>query len=59
MPDAAARFVTGVGHGWIGKKPDLHLRIVQAWFQERDLPSELLPETTPWDRSAVQRLLMG
>jgi len=59
MPDAEARYVPGVGHGWIGRRPDLHLRMTAAWLEGHDLPSELRRETAPWDASAVTRLLDG
>lgn len=57
MPNAQARYVPGHGHGWIGKAPELHVRMVDAWINELELPSELLPETTPWDRPSVSRLI--
>lgn len=59
MPTAEARYVPGVGHGWIGKRPDLHLRMTAAWIEGHDLPPELRRETTPWDASTVTRLLDG
>jgi pimeloyl-ACP methyl ester carboxylesterase len=52
MPDAVARFVPGRGHGWLGADPDLHLRMVEAWVTGTELPSELRPETSAWDRSS-------
>ncbi|HSJ45795.1 MAG TPA: alpha/beta hydrolase [Euzebyales bacterium] len=57
LPNATARYAPGVGHGWIGQQQDLHLRMVTAWVEDGDLPSELRPETIPWDPAAVQRLL--
>lgn len=54
MPNADARYVVGCGHGWLGAKPDLHLRMVQAWLTGRELPSELVVETTPWDHSIAE-----
>ena len=57
MPHAVAQFAQGLGHGWLGQEPDLHLRMVEAWLAGEDLPSELHPETTRWDRSTVERLL--
>lgn len=59
MPNAEARYVPGLGHGWIGRQHDLHLRMVTAWIEGHDLPSELEPETTRWDAAAVHRLLDG
>lgn len=57
MDDAEARFVPGLGHGWIGRNPTLHRRMVAAWIAGTDLPSELRRETTPWPRGRVDRLL--
>ena len=57
MPNARATFVAGRRHGWIGELPDLHLRMLRAWFAEKELPSELQPETTEWDRSVMDDLL--
>jgi pimeloyl-ACP methyl ester carboxylesterase len=44
MPDAAARFAPGLGHGWIARRGDLHVRMVEAWLTGGSLPSELQPE---------------
>lgn len=57
MPNARARFVAGRRHGWIGELPDLHLRMLRAWFTDQELPSELQHETAAWDRSVVDDLL--
>ena len=57
MPNAEARFAPGLGHGWLGEWPEVHLRMVEAWISGQELPSELLHETTPWDSSKLQRLL--
>jgi pimeloyl-ACP methyl ester carboxylesterase len=57
MPNAQARYVPGHGHGWLGQVPELHVRMVDAWINELELPSELLAETTPWDRPSVSRLI--
>ena len=57
MPNAAARFVPGRGHGWLGEDPELHLRMVESWITGQDLPAELKPETVSWDSAAVRRLL--
>jgi pimeloyl-ACP methyl ester carboxylesterase len=32
MPAAIARFVPGLGHGWLGTRLDLHLDMVEAWL---------------------------
>jgi pimeloyl-ACP methyl ester carboxylesterase len=44
MPHAEARYAPGVGHGWLARKPDLHVRMVEAWLTGQELPAELLPE---------------
>lgn len=57
MPNATARFVRGVGHGWLGTKPELHLRMVEAWLKGQPLPEELVPETVSWSRARLDRAL--
>lgn len=57
MPDAEARYVPGHGHAWMNRRPDLHRRTVAAWLADSELPRELRPETTPWPRATVTRLL--
>jgi hypothetical protein len=52
-----ARFVPGAGHAWLAAQPELHVRMVEAWMNGRELPAELAPEITPWPSSQVQRLL--
>lgn len=54
MPSAVARFVPGLGHGWLGTRHDLHLEMVEAWLTSGQLPSGLLVER-PWP-GAVARL---
>lgn len=54
MPDAVARFVPGGGHGWIGRRPELHARLVEAWLTGGDLPAGLAVE--PDSPDAVGRL---
>lgn len=44
MPNAEARFAPGVGHGWLARRTDLHVRMVEAWLTGRELPAELAPE---------------
>ncbi|MCU0293863.1 MAG: alpha/beta hydrolase [Thermoanaerobaculaceae bacterium] len=57
MPHAEARYAPGFGHGWLGRAPDLHRRMVEAWITGAALPSELVSETMPWKRPKVDRLL--
>jgi pimeloyl-ACP methyl ester carboxylesterase len=57
MPNALARFAPGRGHGWLGEEPDLHLRMLKAWFAGQELPAELETESTPWDPAGVRWLL--
>ena len=55
MPHAVARFAPGVSHGWLARRPGLHVRMVEAWLTGQQLPSELIPEAP--SPSAVERLL--
>jgi pimeloyl-ACP methyl ester carboxylesterase len=55
MPHAIARFVPGYGHAWFGWRPDLHVRMVEAWLTGEALPKEL--KTEPPSPSAVDRVL--
>jgi pimeloyl-ACP methyl ester carboxylesterase len=55
MPQAIARFVPGHGHAWFAWRPDLHMRMVEAWLTGEALPEEL--ETEPPSPSAVDRVL--
>ena len=55
MPHAAARFVPGHGHAWFGWRPDLHVRMVEAWLTGEVLPEELKRE--PPSPSAKDRVL--
>jgi pimeloyl-ACP methyl ester carboxylesterase len=55
MPHAAARYVPGLGHGWMAKEPELHVRMVEAWLTGAELPAELSPEVA--SPAAVRRLL--
>jgi pimeloyl-ACP methyl ester carboxylesterase len=54
MPHAEARFAPGLGHGWLAKKPDLHVQMVEAWLTGQELPSELEPEGTPSPSAVAQ-----
>jgi pimeloyl-ACP methyl ester carboxylesterase len=58
MPNAVARYAPGVGHGWLARKLDLHVRMVEAWLTGRALPADLaveLPAEQAWPR-AVERM---
>jgi pimeloyl-ACP methyl ester carboxylesterase len=57
MPSALARFAPRRGHGWVATDPELHVRMVQAWVEAREVPAELPAETTPWPRAKVAGLL--
>jgi len=47
MPHAEARMMPGASHGWgPAQFPDIHLRMVAAWIAGRQLPAELVAETT-------------
>jgi pimeloyl-ACP methyl ester carboxylesterase len=54
MPSAMARFVPGLGHGWLGTRLDLHLEMIEAWITRGEVASGLIAER-PWPR-AVRRL---
>jgi pimeloyl-ACP methyl ester carboxylesterase len=56
MPNAAARFAPGRGHGWLAVEPELHCRMVEAWIAGQQLPVELPIETTAWSRVQLARL---
>lgn len=50
MPHAEARMMRDAGHGWgPAQFPDIHLRMVAAWIAGRELPAELVAETTGVD----------
>ena len=55
MPHAIARFAPGLGHAWFAWRPDLHVRMVEAWLTGEALPQEL--KTEPPSPSAVDRVL--
>jgi pimeloyl-ACP methyl ester carboxylesterase len=55
MPHAAAVYVPGLGHGWLARRMDLHVDMVEAWLSGRDLPCELVAE--PAATAATRRLL--
>jgi pimeloyl-ACP methyl ester carboxylesterase len=55
MPHGNARFVPGLGHAWFAWRPDLHVRMVEAWLTGEALPEEL--KTEPPSPSAVDRVL--
>ncbi len=57
MARATARYVPGLGHGWLGTRLELHVATVDAWLSGRDLPQGLLVETKGWSRPGVERLL--
>jgi pimeloyl-ACP methyl ester carboxylesterase len=55
MPHAVARFAPEHGHGWLARRTELHVRMVEAWLTGQQLPSELIAEAP--SPSAVERLL--
>jgi pimeloyl-ACP methyl ester carboxylesterase len=55
MPHAEACFSPGLDHCWQRKDPELHIRMLEAWFTGQELPSELRPEPAP-SAAAVERL---
>jgi len=60
MPHAVARFAPGLGHGWLARRTELHVRMVEAWLTGQELPSELIPEPpSPWAIKRVLRQIEG
>jgi len=57
LPAAEAWYMPGLGHGWVGRAPEVHRRMVEAWIIGSPLPEELKPETTPWPRATVDHLI--
>jgi pimeloyl-ACP methyl ester carboxylesterase len=55
MRQAAAVYAPGGRHGWLARKTDLHVRMVEAWLTGQELPGELVPEAPA--PAAVKRLL--
>ncbi len=55
MPHAEAWFAPGLGHCWQRKAPELHIRMLEAWFTGQELPSELRREPEP-PAEVVERL---
>ncbi len=42
LPNAKARIVPGMGHGWMGESPGLFNRVLKSWLGDTDLSDELL-----------------
>jgi pimeloyl-ACP methyl ester carboxylesterase len=55
MPRGEAWYAPGLGHCWQRAEPDLHIRMVEAWFSGQELPSELRREPAP-SPAKVERL---
>ncbi len=55
MGNAIALFAPGVGHGWMARRSELHVRMVEAWLTERLLPSELHEEMRFPERPSLLR----
>jgi pimeloyl-ACP methyl ester carboxylesterase len=54
MPHAEARFAPRGGHGWLARRTDLHVRMVEAWLTGGELPDEL-PRERAWP-GALERM---
>jgi pimeloyl-ACP methyl ester carboxylesterase len=54
MPHAEAWFAPGLGHCWQRKDPELHIRMLEAWFSGQELPSELRREPPPSPKTVEQ-----
>jgi pimeloyl-ACP methyl ester carboxylesterase len=59
MPRAEARYMPGLGHGWLGRAPEVHRRMVEGWIGSGELPAELLAETMPWSSDEAARIAGG
>jgi len=46
MPNGIARYVPGLGHGWLGRRMDLHLDMVERWLTDGALPAGLVAEAS-------------
>jgi pimeloyl-ACP methyl ester carboxylesterase len=58
MPHADARYVAGLGHGWLGRAMELHLDMVEAWLTTEQSPVALVAEgTSPAAVSSLLRAL--
>lgn len=57
MPHAVARYVGGLGHGWLGTRMDLHLDMVEAWLTTEESAAGLAAEGP--SPAAVSSLLRG
>jgi pimeloyl-ACP methyl ester carboxylesterase len=55
MPRAVARYVAGLGHGWLGTRMELHLDMVAAWLTAEQSPEALVAEEP--SLAAVRALL--
>jgi hypothetical protein len=54
MAHAAAVYAPGGRHGWLARRTELHVRMVEAWLTGQELPAELAAEKT-WP-GAVERM---
>jgi hypothetical protein len=57
MPRAVARYVAGLGHGWLGTRMELHLDMVEAWLTTEESAAGLVAEGA--SPAAVSALLRG
>ena len=42
MKKAACYIMPGLGHGWIGRAPQVHVEMTRAWIEGSHLPAELI-----------------
>jgi pimeloyl-ACP methyl ester carboxylesterase len=58
MPRAVARYVAGLGHGWLGTRLELHLDMVETWLRTEESAAGLAVEgPSPAAVSALLRTL--
>ena len=57
MPRAIARYVPELGHGWLGRRMELHVDMVEAWLTSEESAAGLVAEGP--STAAVSALLRG
>lgn len=59
MPHAQAWYVPGVGHGWLARRTELHVAMVEAWLTGAELPEGLIREEPSAAAAARLRRELG
>jgi len=42
MPNAQSRIAPNMNHGWLAEAPEMHIRMVRTWLNDKPLPTELI-----------------